>query len=304
MRIPVTRILCATDFSDCSSAAVRYGVALAGELKAALYICHVIDVPFAGMYGEANPDPVQLEKRSLAFARDQMTSLIGETAIDWEPIVTIGNTADEISRIATEKGVELVVSGTHGRSGIKRFLLGSVTERLIRITNCPLMVVRGGTADSGPDKGKPRLKRILAGCDFSSLSELAVKHALNLAQEFEAELHLVHVLEWTQYKDAIRSGREMLEDIRRDVSVQMREKLEKLVPEDAKHWCRPVISLSAGRPHEELSKYSLVNGIDLIAVGVRGRGLVETLLVGSNTDRLIRQAPCPVLSVRPMQNEK
>ena len=304
MRIPVRKVLCATDFSDCSAAAVRCGIALAEELNAVLYVCHVVDVPFAGMYGEANPDPEQLERRSMAFAREQMGELIGDAGVKWEPIVTLGHTADEIARIAAEKGVELVISGTHGRSGLKRFLLGSVTERLMRVVPCPLMVVRGPWADAGAGKGEFRLRRILVGCDFSPFSGLAVKHALNLAQEFESELHLVHVLEWFAYKDVIQTGTEVLEDIRRDVAVQMRQKLEELVPEDARIWCRPLISLSAVRPHEELSKYALVNDMDLIAVGVRGRSLVESLFVGSNTDRLIRQAPCPVLSIRPREDEE
>jgi nucleotide-binding universal stress UspA family protein len=302
MRVPIKKILCATDFSDCSIAAVRYGIALATELNAFLYVCHVVDVPFAGMYGEANPDPVQLERRSMAFARDQMQDLIGDVHLKWEPIVTIGHTADEIARIAAEKRVGLVISGTHGRSGIRRFLLGSVTERLMRVVACPLMVIRG--SEGTIDKIGFRLKKILVGCDFSPFSELAVQHAVNLAQEFESELHLVHVLEWSAYRDVIRTGQEMLEDIRSDLAVQMREKLEQMVPAEAKNWCRPVMSMVAGRPDEELAKYALVNDIDLIAVGVRGRGLVETLFVGSNTDRLIRESPCAVLSVRPLEDEK
>jgi len=301
MRVPIQKILCATDFSDCSVAAVRYGIALATELNAFLYVCHVVDVPFAGMYGEANPDPVQLERRSMAFARDQMQELIGDVKLKWEPIVTIGHTADEIARIGIEKRVDLVISGTHGRSGIRRFLLGSVTERLMRVVACPLLVIRG--SDGRIEKSGFRLKRILVGCDFSPFSGLAVQHAVSLAQEFEAELHLVHVLEWSAYRDVIPTGQDVLEDIRSDVAVQMRGKLEQMVPSEARNWCRPVISLAAGRPDEELAKYALVNDVDLIAVGVRGRGLVETLFVGSNTDRLLRQSPCPVLSVRPLEDE-
>jgi nucleotide-binding universal stress UspA family protein len=301
MRVPIQKILCATDFSDCSVAAVRYGIALATELSAFLCVCHVVDVPFAGMYGEANPDPVQLERRSMAFALDQMRELIGDAELKWEPIVMIGHTADEIARIAGEKRVGMVISGTHGRSGIRRFLLGSVTERLMRVVACPLLVIRG--SEGRIEKSGLRLEKILVGCDFYSFSGLAVQHAVNLAQEFEAELHLVHVLEWSAYRDVIRTGREVLEDIRSDVAVQMREKLEQMVPSEARNWCRPVISLAAGRPDEELAKYALVNDIDLIAVGVRGRGLMETLFVGSNTDRLLRQSPCPVLSVRPLEDE-
>jgi nucleotide-binding universal stress UspA family protein len=71
-----------------------------------------------------------------------------------------------------------------------------------------------------------------------------------------------------------------------------------MVPEEARAWCTPVPTLLAGAPHEELTKYAVVNDIDLIILGVRGHGLVETVLVGSTTDRVIRRAPCPVLSVQ------
>ena len=72
-----------------------------------------------------------------------------------------------------------------------------------------------------------------------------------------------------------------------------------MVPEEARTWCNPVTALLAGQPHEELIKYAVVNDIDLIVLGVRGHSLVETLFVGSTTDRVLRRAPCPVLSVQP-----
>lgn len=73
-----------------------------------------------------------------------------------------------------------------------------------------------------------------------------------------------------------------------------------MVPEDARDWCKPKVTLLGGQPHEELTKYAVVNNLDLIVLGVRGQSLVEKLFVGSTTDRVIRRAPCPVLSVRPM----
>jgi nucleotide-binding universal stress UspA family protein len=78
------------------------------------------------------------------------------------------------------------------------------------------------------------------------------------------------------------------------------EKLMNMVPEEAGP-VHPVATLLAGEPHDELTKYALVNSIDLIVLGVRGHSLVESLFVGSTTDRVIRAAPCPVLSVRPKE---
>jgi nucleotide-binding universal stress UspA family protein len=72
-----------------------------------------------------------------------------------------------------------------------------------------------------------------------------------------------------------------------------------MVPEEAQTWCKPVTVLLAGQSHEEITKYAMVNDIDLVVLGVRGYGLVESLFVGSTTDRVMRRASCPVLSVQP-----
>jgi nucleotide-binding universal stress UspA family protein len=84
-----------------------------------------------------------------------------------------------------------------------------------------------------------------------------------------------------------------------DLASDLKEKLSNMVPEEARTWCKPVINLLAGQPHEEITKYALVNSVDLIVLGVRGHTLVETLFVGSTTDRVMRRAHCPVLSVQP-----
>jgi len=303
MRVQIRKIICATDFSDFSRNAVLYGVSLAKELDAKVYVCHVIDVPFAGMYGEANPDPVELHDRSMSYAYEHINGIIDSSSVDWEPLVTIGHTADEITRMAEDNGADLVVCGNHGRSGLKRLLLGSVTERLMRVLPCPLLVVKGPDYIKEKEKQPEGLiKKILVGCDFSQYSSLAFKHAVSLAQEFEAELHLVHVVEPSVYKDYITPDREASNQLKKDLHGQLREKLEKQIPEEARNWCVPKTTLMAGQPHEELTKYAVVNDIDLIALGAKGGGLVETLFVGSNTDRVIRQSPCPVLSVRPTED--
>ena len=80
---------------------------------------------------------------------------------------------------------------------------------------------------------------------------------------------------------------------------KLTQKLNGLVPEEAKQWCTPETLLLAGHPSDELIKYAVVHEVDLIVLGVRGHSVMESLLVGSTTDRVVRQAPCPVLSVRP-----
>jgi len=303
MKVQLKSIICTTDFSEISNQAVVFGVALAKELGAKLYLCHVIDLSTVAMYGEGFSDPLGQERRTTNYAYEHLRGLIDDPSIEWEALPPMGHTADEIAHAAEEKNADLVISATHGRSGLKRFVLGSVTERLMRTLPCPLFVVRGlerdYTADVNEDLG---FHSILVGCDFSSDSALAFQYGLGLAQEFQSEVHLAHVIEPAVYKDLLKPAKEEKEDLQQDLRKKLREKLTGMVPEEAGNWCTPKTALLAGHPHEELTKYAVVHDIDLIVLGVRGHSLVETLFVGSTTDRVVRQAPCPVLSVRATVN--
>ena len=300
MRVQLRRILCSTDFSDFSNHAVPYAVALAREFKAKLFLCHVIDLSSAAIYGEAVLALEEQQSRMTTFAHGEIRKLVGKEPPEWEPLVTVGNPALEIARLAGEKGVDLAVAASHGRSGLKRLILGSVTERLMRTLPCPLLVVRSPEHGFVESPGQEiRLKQIMVGHDFSSDSDLALKYGLSLAQEFQAALHLIHVVEPPSYEDLVKPASMPRDKFQQDVRRRLRERLINMVPEEARAWCTPVATLLAGDPHAELTKYAVVNNIDLIILGVRGHSLVESLLVGSTTDRVIRAAPCPVLSVQP-----
>ena len=300
MRVQLKKIVCTTDFSDSSNMAVDYAIALAKEFEAKLYLSHVIDLPSVGMYGDAFSYPVGQQDRIVEYSRGYLQKLVGDTPVDWEPLIQMGQAAAEITRLAKEKCVDMVISGTRSRSGFKRFLLGSVTGSLLRTLPCPLLVVRGPEQGFvSPDKRELRLRRILIGCDFSSDSALALQYGLSLAQEFQSELYLAHVIEPTVYEDILKRSIESEEEFQQDLRVRLNDKLNNMVPEDAKNWCEPITTLLAGQPHEELIKYAVVHSINLIVLGFRGHGLVETLLVGSTADRVAHRAACPVLLVRP-----
>jgi nucleotide-binding universal stress UspA family protein len=299
MRVLLKRILCATDFSDFSNHAIPYGIALAREFKAKLYVSHVIDLSSAAVYGEAVFALEEQQSRMTSYAHKEMTRLMGQETLDWEPLITVGNPANEIARLAADKQVDIAIAASHGRSGLKRVILGSVTERLMRTLPCPLWVVRSPEPGFVTDASQAiQINRILVGCDFSPDSSLAFEYGLSLAQEFQAELHLAHVVEPPLYDDLVKPS-EPGETFGQQLRKTVQEKLGAMVPEEARTWCNPVTALLAGQPHEELAKYAVVNGMDLIVLGVRGHSLVETLFVGSTTDRVLRNSPCPVLSVQP-----
>lgn len=298
MRVQMKNILCATDFSDFSNHTIPYGVALAGEFDAKLYICHVIDLSSIAIYGEFQLNPVDQQNRIRKQAAEQLDQIIGEQPVKWEPLITVGHTADEVSRLVEEKGIDLVIAATRGRSGLKRLILGSVTERLMRVLSCPLLVVHSPEHEFvNPISKEIRLNKILVGCDFSPDSDLAFQHALSLAQEFEADLHLAHVIEPSVSSELLKPDKALSAEIQQGLYQRFTEKLITMIPEDARNWCTPETRILEGQPYEELVKYAETNAMDMIVLGVRGHGVVKTLFLGSTTDRVVRQTSCPVLSV-------
>lgn len=293
MKIEIKNVVCATDFSDFSNNAVPYAMALADKFAATIYFCHVIDLPSAAMYGEAMFDPQAIQNNVSTFASEQLTELIGDQGGNWEPMVTIGVPAEEIVRIAVDKRADLAIAATHGRSGLQRFIVGSVTERLMHTLPCPLLVIH----DTAPSEAQ--FKKIMVGCDFSPDADLGVAYGVRLAQAFGAELHLVHIIEPHSVKDMLKPWRGPSNGDAPDLHNRLREEMLRLIPASVLPGDQPHIVLQPGLSHEELVKYAMAQNIDLIVLGVHGRGFVEKLLVGSTTDRVIRLAPCPVLSVRP-----
>jgi nucleotide-binding universal stress UspA family protein len=301
MKVNFNKILCATDLSDLSTVAISSGVALAKEFNAKLFVCHVVDLSTTAAYGDVIFAPLELQNKTIGYTHEQLERIMQNQTIEWEPLVTAGHPPDEISSFVSMHQIDLVVSATHGRSGLKRVFLGSVTERLMRTLPCPLLIVRSHEeVEVLVEEPSLGFKKILVGCDFSTFSELAFQYGLSLAQDFESELHLVHVMETPLYKDILRSGPGPGVSPEKTLHDELNEKLSKMIPEESAVWCRPKPILLAGRPYEEIIKYSLLNSIDLIVLGIRGRNLMDVVMTGSVTDRVSRQGPCPVLSVCPV----
>jgi len=297
MRMQFKSIICATDFSDFSNRTISYGVKLAKEFESKLYVCHVIDLSSVAIYGEFQLDPVGLQNRIMKDANEQLEELIGKQQVEWEPLITVGHTADEICRLTEERGIDLVITATRGRSGLKRLILGSVTERLMRTLVCPLLVVHSPKSDStSPEDKEVDITKILVGCDFSPDSDLAFRYGLSLAQEFQSKLYLAHVVEAPASGDSPKETSPARE-IQQEINERITKKLLDMVPEEASNWCTPETSVLEGRPDEEIVKYADQHHVSMIVLGARGHGLVKSLLLGSTTDRVTRRAPCPVLSV-------
>lgn len=300
MKVHFKRILCATDLSDFSNSAVIQAIGMAREFGSQLFICHIIDLPLVTMHGAAFVYPEEQIEEMKTGAMDQIKGLVADSALNWEAVVETGPVSNTLCRLASDKQADLAIVSTHGRTGLKRLFLGSVTERLLRTVDCPLLVV------TPPEKtGTPAaqfkgfgFKQILVGCDFSPDSGRAVEYGFSLAQEFESVIHLVHVVEPFVYRDTMLPESTKTEALN-EMTTGCHQRLEALVPADAHNWCRVKIACEAGKPFQALKTYANRHQIDLIVLGVRGHSLVETMFLGSTTDRVIRGVARPVLSVCP-----
>lgn len=300
MKVSFKRILCATDLSDYSNQGVSYGVALAQEFGAKLYLCHITHLPPIVIHDAAFAYPSDTLDNIRKDAGRSIDAIMEGQTIEWEPLILSGPVSEKISEVVSELKIDMAISATHARSGLRRLFLGSVTESLMRTIPCPLLVVNPSDVSFKHHiSQKPEFDNILVGCDFSTDSDSAVRYGLSLAQEFQAQLHLVHVIEPAVYRDEIKPNG-MEKEVNRHLGQHLMKRLQELVPAEIHDWCDVKTMCLAGRPYEELTKYAALNAIDLIVLGIRGHGLVESMLMGSTTDRVIRQGANPVLSVCPM----
>jgi nucleotide-binding universal stress UspA family protein len=285
----LTRILFATDFSDCAKLAEGYAALLAQASGARLDVLHVLDLQ-PGMDPE---QPVtrqyldQLRKEAngqLAEVLARIASRTGTPAAYYRP----GLPAQRIVQSAKECEADLVVLGTHGRTGIGRVLLGSTAEEAVKTAPCPVLTVR-----SAPET--PAIRRILVPVDFSDYSLEALEYAVQVATLFTAETTLLHVLEPASY------GLDFTLSHASDEH-KMRKRLETRLADLAglltKQGLRAAHAFDAGVPGEAIAAWAKEKACDLIVMGTRGRRGLQNLLIGSVAQTVLRHAACPVLTMR------
>jgi nucleotide-binding universal stress UspA family protein len=193
------------------------------------------------------------------------------------------------------------VMGTHGTSGFEHLLLGSVTERVLRKAPCPVLTVppRAQATSQLP------FRRVLCAVDFSDSSLAALDLAFSLAQEAEAALTLLHVIEWPwteppppRLADLPPEQAAALAEYRRYLVKSASDRLNALVPDSVRDRCQPASRIAHGKSYAEILRVASADGADLIVMGIHGRNAVDLMLFGSTTNQVVRRATCPVLTLR------
>jgi nucleotide-binding universal stress UspA family protein len=295
----IERILCPTDFSVFSSRAFRHAVALARQFRAELTAFHVI--PTFSPYGARSPyfpAPVGVGPALRQEVEEEMGRFVEpalEIRLPVQTLIREGQPAQEIQALAEELPADIVVMGTHGRSGFERLVLGSVAEKLVHRLPCPVLTV---CHEEGRTWEAPGLvRRILCATDFSDSSARTVAFALSLAAADQAQVTLLHAIEALP-EAGVRTPR-FPEGLRRELEQMAREQLHQLVPEEARAAGNVEERVTAGRAYQEILRIAAMERVDLIVMGTQGHGPLGRMILGSTAHHVVRQATCPVLIVRP-----
>ena len=289
----IETILCPTDLSPDSDEALRYAIALSRAYGAELILLH------CDLSENGRPQDQDEAAQAISEALERHAGVNGTEGLNWKSlVVSCADAGDSIAREAAIFGVDLIVMRSRRRPH-RAALLGSTAEAVSRVAPCPVLVMHNDERDwvNGFDT-KIELKRVLAAYDFSDHSELALNYALAFAQGFQSQLHLLHVLPPFALDESEISwsplGRE-------NAYHKAAHRLQKAVPPETHLWCNVQHAVSEGQPYREILSYAEKNKIDLICLGAHGAGFGMRTLFGSNVDRVLRQAPCPVLVTRPLK---
>ncbi|RLM89708.1 universal stress protein [Halobellus sp. Atlit-38R] len=270
------RILVPTDGSPSAEAAARHGLVIAEAFDASL---HVISV---------TGDTERSERLADAQAQDAISKLAElieqESDLSCQSAIEHGRPHEAILSYSSENDIDLIVMGTHGRRGLSRVLLGSVTERVIRLSNDPVLAVPPhaiGREREGYD-------RILIPTDGSPGAAAAVEHGISIAERSGASVRVLYVIEG-------ETGLPPIGDSLRDEAVEV---LEAVTEEASDRDVSLTTHIQPGTPHEVINNFVSAHGIDLVTMGTHGRSGIRRHLLGSVTERVLRTSDAPVLTVR------
>jgi len=278
-------ILVPTDGSECAQAAVGYAEDLATRYGARVHALCVADS--RTLENAPQADRIEQERAETA---ERTCNELSESGLSVERAVRTDVPHEAILRYATERDVDLVVMGTHGRTGVERYLLGSVTEKVVRLSDVPVLTVKAG--DDG-DVTYPYTD-VLVPTDGSEGAEAAIDPAVDIASTYDARVHALSVIDTMAMgvdvrsaaildalEEAARSAVETVEERATDASVSAVE-----------------TAIQHGSPYRAIRSYAEEHDVDLVVMGTHGRSGIERYLLGSVAEKTVRTSPVPVMTVR------
>jgi nucleotide-binding universal stress UspA family protein len=285
-RVQFRNVLFATDFSPSSEAAFPHALSIARQYDGILYVAHITTPDMYG-YAPEESAPAMFEQIR-RNARAKMAAFTEKQNFLGVPFSTLfgeGEVWDTIEKMLSEHSVDLIVVGTHGRRGLKKLVMGSVAEELVRVATRPVLTV----GPECPHSADQPFRTVLYATDFSSHALQARDCAVSLAARFHAKLIALHVVE---------SVNRSPQDQRREEERATARLRETLALDHAEF---PIdLHVSFGHAAEEILRAASERKADVIVMSVRGAGAAPRLSTafGSIAHQVLSQARCPVLTVR------
>lgn len=286
-RLAIENILFATDFSSTSTGALAFSLAVARWYGSKIFAVHAVapephyTVPLEPIPLELDPLFQQAKKK---MAECEATRAFND--VPHESIVEHGQPWDVVMRVMRQQPIDMLVLGTHGRTGIRKLVLGSQAEIIFRQAACPVLTVGPHVHTVPTNNWTP--KTIVFATDFSDTSLHAFPFALSLAEETQATLILTHFMPLAPM------------DRKDDAEAAVYERLKALIPPEAEQWFRPEFIMRVDFPALGILQVAEQRHADLIVMGVRKRALpgASAHLPWATASEVVSRAPCPVLTVR------
>ena len=295
----IKHILVPSDFSATAKQALANAMSIAQQQQAKITLLHIVTVYNDDPYNGEQPFPAldgyyeEMEQRAGDFFKQEMAAFDLNT-IDIKPVIRRGfSVYEEILSFAGESNVDFIAMGTHSRKSVARFFLGSVAENIVHHADCPVLTVRIHSAGDA----LPVFKRILVPTDFYEQSGHALKLALSLLAK-DGRIDFLHVVEDAIHPAYFVAEGETMFDVLPHIRDKSEETLAKMTSDLAPKGVDVAPIIKEGRIAQTILDYAREAESDLIVMGTHSMNALAQVLIGSQANKVIRNAGCPVITTK------
>lgn len=292
----VKKILLPLDFSEFSEKALEFAIGISQKFDIHLTLLHAV-VLFQDDIDESErleqyEKWIKKQEENIIRQMNSSKDKVKKHGVQVETAIIRGiSPADSILEYIESSQFDIILIGTHGRTGLKHLFLGSVAEKIVRLSPIPVLTVHRSIH-------KFQLKKLLVPIDFSPYSQESAEIAISLAKEFNAEIDFLHVIEQDVHPSFYAAGIESIFQIDKDLKDRVIQNLKDFLAEQV-HPDLPVnYIVKEGKAHKEIVDISKEKNSDIIIISTHGLTGLDYFLLGSTTEKVVRWANCPVLTVK------
>jgi nucleotide-binding universal stress UspA family protein len=292
----IQHILVPLDFSEFSDKALDFTLSIAAKFQSEITLFHAV-VLFQDDVGEEQrlQEYEEWIKRREQNIHLQMNNSLQKTkncGLSVTSIIRRGvNAADVILEYLEHHSYDLVIMGTHGRTGLKHLLLGSVAEKVVRLSPIPVMTIHRSLQ-------KFQISKILTPIDFSIYSKNAADDAIAFASHLGSSIEFIHVIEYDIHPSFYTAGIESIFQIDKGLKNRVVINLKEFLSDQLEPDLQAEYVVREGKAHKEIVDYAKDSKSDLIVIATHGLTGLDYILLGSTAEKVVRSAGCPVLTVK------